>query len=196
MSAYNINSECTFCTIATGKDPSTVILYQDEDYVAFEDISPAALHHYLIIPKIHIQDARSLTPEHIPMVEHMSELGMNLLKERGGKDTDTRRLGNMNQQYTRPSIWQNGRNADGKPSFTYLIYQQVGLAPELGYHWPPFTSVKHLHLHIIFPVSEMSVLSKLIFWPRNLWFVMPEYDSSICNIIYFFNQSTYSLFSN
>ncbi|XP_076363887.1 adenosine 5'-monophosphoramidase HINT3-like isoform X4 [Tachypleus tridentatus] len=132
MSAYNINSECTFCTIATGKDPSTVILYQDEDYVAFEDISPAALHHYLIIPKIHIQDARSLTPEHIPMVEHMSELGMNLLKERGGKDTDTR----------------------------------------LGYHWPPFTSVKHLHLHIIFPVSEMSVLSKLIFWPRNLWFVM------------------------
>ncbi|XP_076363843.1 uncharacterized protein LOC143253611 [Tachypleus tridentatus] len=74
-----------------------------------------------------------------------------------------RRLGNMNQQYTRPSIWQNGRNADGKPSFTYLIYQQVGLAPELGYHWPPFTSVKHLHLHIIFPVSEMSVLSKLIF---------------------------------
>ncbi|XP_076353696.1 uncharacterized protein LOC143248810 isoform X1 [Tachypleus tridentatus] len=43
-------------------------------------------------------------------VEHMSELGMNLLRERGGKNTETspafsqhlkEALGNMNQQCTR-----------------------------------------------------------------------------------------------
>ncbi|XP_059050345.1 adenosine 5'-monophosphoramidase HINT3-like [Achroia grisella] len=44
-----------------------------------------------------------------------------------------------------------------------------------GYHWPPFTSVKHLHLHAIAPESEMGFLAKLVFKKDSYWFVSPEY---------------------
>ncbi|CAG0879383.1 unnamed protein product [Darwinula stevensoni] len=32
-----------------------------------------------------------------------------------------------------------------------------------GFHWPPFHSVAHLHLHIISPKAPMSWLSRMIF---------------------------------
>ncbi|CAG2062444.1 unnamed protein product, partial [Timema podura] len=35
----------------------------DDNYVAFSDIKPASKYHYLIIPKQHISDAKSLVPE-------------------------------------------------------------------------------------------------------------------------------------
>lgn len=39
-----------------------------------------------------------------------------------------------------------------------------------GFHWPPFTSIKHLHMHAIAPASEMGFLSRLIFRPSSFWF--------------------------
>lgn len=44
-----------------------------------------------------------------------------------------------------------------------------------GFHWPPFYSISHLHLHVIAPVSEMSFVSKLIFKPNTWWFVTSDY---------------------
>ncbi|KAH9639009.1 hypothetical protein HF086_015561, partial [Spodoptera exigua] len=41
----------------------------------------------------------------------------------------------------------------------------------LGYHWSPFRSVKHLHLHAIAPASEMGFISRLIFRKDSYWFV-------------------------
>lgn len=40
-----------------------------------------------------------------------------------------------------------------------------------GFHWPPFNSITHLHLHAIAPVSEMSLTSRIIFKEGTLWFV-------------------------
>ncbi|KAL0270600.1 UNVERIFIED_CONTAM: hypothetical protein PYX00_007955 [Menopon gallinae] len=40
-----------------------------------------------------------------------------------------------------------------------------------GFHWPPFHSISHLHLHAISPASSMSYISKLVFKPNTLWFV-------------------------
>ena len=46
----------------------------------------------------------------------------------------------------------------------------------MGFHWPPFTSVKHLHLHVISPVSEMSFFSKhLVYRPNSLAFVTHDW---------------------
>uniref|UniRef100_A0A182SWA4 Adenosine 5'-monophosphoramidase HINT3 n=1 Tax=Anopheles maculatus TaxID=74869 RepID=A0A182SWA4_9DIPT len=39
-----------------------------------------------------------------------------------------------------------------------------------GFHIPPFTSVKHLHLHAIAPVSKMGFISRMIFRPNTMWF--------------------------
>lgn len=41
----------------------------------------------------------------------------------------------------------------------------------LGFHWPPFYSVSHLHLHIISPVSEMGFFARQIYKPDTFWFV-------------------------
>jgi histidine triad (HIT) family protein len=45
--------DCVFCKIIKGEIP-TEFVYQDEDFVAFRDIKPAAPVHILIIPKKHL----------------------------------------------------------------------------------------------------------------------------------------------
>lgn len=39
-----------------------------------------------------------------------------------------------------------------------------------GFHWPPFLSVRHLHMHAIAPASRMSFVSKYVFKPINIWY--------------------------
>lgn len=41
-----------------------LLIFQDENVVVFPDIKPAAPHHYLIVSKEHILDAKTLGPEH------------------------------------------------------------------------------------------------------------------------------------
>ncbi|KAL0808868.1 hypothetical protein ABMA28_012538 [Loxostege sticticalis] len=48
----------------------------------------------------------------------------------------------------------------------------------LGYHWPPFRSVHHLHLHAIAPESEMGFISRMVFKRDSFWFVSPDYVAS------------------
>jgi histidine triad (HIT) family protein len=51
--------ECIFCKIAV-KEAQAEIVYEDEEFVAFEDMHPKAPTHILVIPKSHLatlQDA-------------------------------------------------------------------------------------------------------------------------------------------
>ncbi len=45
---------CIFCKIVEGKIPSNKVL-ENEQFVAFHDINPAAPIHILVIPKEHIE---------------------------------------------------------------------------------------------------------------------------------------------
>jgi len=83
------NSNCVFCKIITKEAPAA-ILYEDEDYVCFSDRHPVATHHYLVIPKNHIKDPKSLRQEHIPLVERMVEIGKQVLSEQGGNVEEAR----------------------------------------------------------------------------------------------------------
>lgn len=47
--------ECLFCKIASGDIPAAVV-YQDDRVVAFDDISPQAPVHTLVIPKDHYRN--------------------------------------------------------------------------------------------------------------------------------------------
>lgn len=40
----------------------------------------------------------------------------------------------------------------------------------LGFHVPPFNSVKHLHLHGISPTSEMKLIGRWVFRPDSYWY--------------------------
>ncbi|XP_046643572.1 adenosine 5'-monophosphoramidase HINT3-like [Daphnia pulicaria] len=44
----------------------------------------------------------------------------------------------------------------------------------MGFHWPPFNSIKHLHLHVIFPESAMSFIGRQVFRPGTFYFATPE----------------------
>ncbi|XP_055626790.1 adenosine 5'-monophosphoramidase HINT3-like [Toxorhynchites rutilus septentrionalis] len=48
---------------------------------------------------------------------------------------------------------------------------QIDLATVIfGFHIPPFTTVKHLHMHGIAPASSMGFISRMIFKPNTMWF--------------------------
>ncbi|KAA0186742.1 hypothetical protein HAZT_HAZT009758, partial [Hyalella azteca] len=107
---------------------SLINIEQDDEFVAFCDLRPAAAHHLLVIPRQHVASASVLTPQHKPMVEQMVALARQLVHERGVKEEEELRL---------------------------------------GFHWPPFTSIQHLHLHAIAPVSQLGFISRIIFRPNS-----------------------------
>ena len=48
-------TDCLFCKIAK-KELPTKILYEDDDFIAFNDIKPVSPTHILVIPKKHIKN--------------------------------------------------------------------------------------------------------------------------------------------
>ena len=53
-------ADCLFCRIVKGEIP-TEFIYQDEEVVAFRDITPAAPVHILVIPKKHIEKLQDMS---------------------------------------------------------------------------------------------------------------------------------------
>lgn len=58
----SFDENCVFCKILQGKISSKKVL-ETEFSLAIQDISPKAPIHFLIIPKIHVQDLNFVTPE-------------------------------------------------------------------------------------------------------------------------------------
>ena len=60
-------SDCLFCKIVEGKIPAQKV-YEDEDILAFKDISPARPVHVLVIPKKHITSLATAGVEDVPVL--------------------------------------------------------------------------------------------------------------------------------
>jgi histidine triad (HIT) family protein len=74
--------KCIFCRIVAG-EVSSDIVYQDEDFLAFRDISSQAPTHLLIIPKIHVTSLVELTEEQQGLVGRLIILAKNLADKEG-----------------------------------------------------------------------------------------------------------------
>ncbi len=61
---------CIFCRIAFGEIPARIV-YQDEQVVAFHDVSPQAPVHVLVIPRLHVDSLAATQPEHDALLGHV-----------------------------------------------------------------------------------------------------------------------------
>ena len=78
-------NDCLFCKIAAGEIP-TETLYEDDDLMAFWDISPQAPKHLLVIPKKHLVDASDVQEEDEKLVGKMVRIGAQIAAENGISD--------------------------------------------------------------------------------------------------------------
>ncbi|MFI3206684.1 MAG: histidine triad nucleotide-binding protein [Clostridia bacterium] len=79
-------NDCIFCKIVAGEIPSSKV-YEDNDILAFNDISPMAKVHVLIIPKKHIMDSSAdTTEENAEIIAKIFVVCAKLAKELGLKD--------------------------------------------------------------------------------------------------------------
>jgi histidine triad (HIT) family protein len=74
--------QCIFCRIVAGEVPSDKV-YQDEDFLAFKDISPQAPTHVLIIPKTHITSLAQLTEEQQELAGRLIIIAKKLAEKEG-----------------------------------------------------------------------------------------------------------------
>jgi diadenosine tetraphosphate (Ap4A) HIT family hydrolase len=45
----------------------------------------------------------------------------------------------------------------------------------IGFHWPPLIMIKHLHMHVFYPISSMSAFNRQLLFKPGLLFVTPEW---------------------
>uniref|UniRef100_A0A3Q3STM7 Histidine triad nucleotide-binding protein 3-like n=1 Tax=Mastacembelus armatus TaxID=205130 RepID=A0A3Q3STM7_9TELE len=72
--------ECPFCHIANNRTDREILL-SDDVLVCFRDVKPGATHHYLVVPRTHINNCKSLQRDDIPLVERMEKMGRSVLEK-------------------------------------------------------------------------------------------------------------------
>ena len=80
-----MSQDCIFCKIIAGDIPAT-LLYEDEDILAFNDISPVAPTHILVIPRKHITSPDALTKADQSLIGKLVLKGTQLAEDVGLKN--------------------------------------------------------------------------------------------------------------
>lgn len=72
--------DCLFCKIVKGEIPSTKV-YEDDVVYAFNDISPGAPVHVLIIPKVHFSSILEIEEENESLIGHIFTVANKIAKQ-------------------------------------------------------------------------------------------------------------------
>ncbi len=89
-------SETIFSKIINREIPAD-ILYEDDDVLAFSDVSPQAPVHFLVIPKQAIATVNDIQPQQAELVGKMVLAAQKLAKEKGISDDGYRLVMNCNE---------------------------------------------------------------------------------------------------
>ncbi len=73
--------DCLFCKIAKKEIPAK-IEYEDENFIAFNDINPKAKTHILLIPKKHIHSIAALASDDLGLIAKMILTAKEIAKEK------------------------------------------------------------------------------------------------------------------
>ncbi len=88
-------NECIFCKIADGAVPAAKV-FEDEFCVAFNDLSPQAPTHILVIPKIHIDSLDKLKPDQKGLAGHLIVSAAEIARNNGFAEDGYRVVINTN----------------------------------------------------------------------------------------------------
>lgn len=95
-------------------------MYEDDSLLAFEDISPAAPTHVLIIPKAHIPSVMDVTDDQLGLIGDIHRVAQQLTHELGLSTKGFRLVNNCGEE--------------GGQTVHHLHYHLLG-GRQLG--WPP-----------------------------------------------------------
>lgn len=87
--------DCIFCKIAAGEIPSTRV-YEDDTCFAFNDLTPQAPTHILIIPRDHVDSLDKSTAEDQAMLGHLLLSAATIAREQGFAENGYRVVINTN----------------------------------------------------------------------------------------------------
>lgn len=103
--------DCIFCKIANHEVPANIVA-ENEYAIAFEDLSPVAPVHILVVPKLHISNIMELNSENISYVSRIHEMIQEVAKIKGVDKTGFRVITNYGE--------------DGGQTVMHLHYHVIG----------------------------------------------------------------------
>ena len=112
-------SECLFCKMVSGEIAPDKV-YEDDDVLAFRDISPQAPHHVLVIPKEHIATLNDLEMRHAALLGKMYLAVKAIAKQEGVAEGGYRTVMNC--------------NSDGGQTVYHI---HLHMLAGRGLQWPP-----------------------------------------------------------
>ena len=91
-----MSEKCLFCKIVAGEIPSAKV-YEDEVCLAFNDISPQAPTHVLIIPREHLASLAEAEAAHEKTLGHLLLTAGKIARDKGFADNGYRVVINTNR---------------------------------------------------------------------------------------------------
>ena len=79
------DTDCLFCRIARGEIPSRKV-YEDDEILGFHDIHPSAPVHFLLVPKVHVENLYDADLRHQQMLGRMMGMIGTLARQEGLDD--------------------------------------------------------------------------------------------------------------
>lgn len=92
-----MDNKCIFCSIANGTIPCKKV-YEDEELIAFHDITPQAPVHILIIPHKHFDSIADIGSNDSHLVSRIFEVANKLASDLGIQSSGFRIVINKGQQ--------------------------------------------------------------------------------------------------
>lgn len=88
--------DCIFCKVIDGRIPSSKV-FEDEYCIAFDDISPQAPVHVLIVPREHFDSLDTASDSHQASLGHLLLVAANIARKRGFAEDGYRVVINTNK---------------------------------------------------------------------------------------------------
>lgn len=89
--------DCIFCKIIRGEIPSTIV-YESERVLAFDDISPAAPVHVIVVPKQHVATLMDLGDDSLDVMKDITKAVQEVARIKGVDERGFRMVINCNEE--------------------------------------------------------------------------------------------------